>query len=501
VKKPARKEAEAAALQHDLNQGLNHHRTGNLPEAIKSYQRALKRERDNARIHNNLGAVLRDSGRYPDAAKHLRKAISFEPSLISAYLNLALCQLEMGGLDGALETYRSALLFGPNAIEARMGEANTLRDLGRMNEAAEAFKTVLKVQPGHAAAHYFLGHLRDHSLPDEYDQEYLAMRESYRASDAGSPARGDLAWAMARSVEQRGQYQESFDFLTEAHDIAGQTQDFDLKATSRYFAEIRSAWSALDIAPLAVCKKPKTARAVTPIFVLGLARSGTTLVEQILATHDTVFGAGEQRLIGNLCAHLEVTSGRNFAEALAVLEPRAIQSLADSYLEKLTELAPHADYIVDKMPANFLSLGLIALLFPRAKIIHCERDPMAVCWSIYSTRFAEPHPFAHDLSNLGGYHHLCHEHMSYWRQQYPNRIHTVNYEPLVHQPERNVRALVEYCGLEYNDGYLNFHETQRPVRTASAMQVRKPLYQSAAERYLPFEPYLQTLRKALEEKR
>jgi hypothetical protein len=370
-----------------------------------------------------------------------------------------------------------------------------------MNEAAEAFKTVLKVQPGHAAAHYFLGHLRDHSLPDEYDQEYLAMRESYRASDAGSPARGDLAWAMARSVEQRGQYQESFDFLTEAHDIAGQTQDFDLKATSRYFAEIRSAWSALDIAPLAVCKKPKTARAVTPIFVLGLARSGTTLVEQILATHDTVFGAGEQRLIGNLCAHLEVTSGRNFAEALAVLEPRAIQSLADSYLEKLTELAPHADYIVDKMPANFLSLGLIALLFPRAKIIHCERDPMAVCWSIYSTRFAEPHPFAHDLSNLGGYHHLCHEHMSYWRQQYPNRIHTVNYEPLVHQPERNVRALVEYCGLEYNDGYLNFHETQRPVRTASAMQVRKPLYQSAAERYLPFEPYLQTLRKALEEKR
>ncbi len=407
-----------------------------------------------------------------------------------AYMNLALSRIETGHHADALETYRQALLFRPNTVEARLGEGNTLRDLGRPEEAIAAFVAVLKLDPDNAQAHYFLAQMRNHRLPDDHEPEFVAMRACYDNSQPGSPARGDLAWGMGHAAEQRGEYEEAFTFLQEAHHICQETQSFDLAAAQDYFARIRSATS-----PAAGSANSEASQ--VPIFVLGLPRSGTSLVEQILATSPAIFGAGEQRLIGNLCAQLEVATGKNFAEAFAELDDDAVAALARSYLEKLRQLAPQARRIVDKMPANFLSLGIIATMFPQAKIIHCRRDAMALCWSIYSTRFAEPHPFAHDLQDLGGYYRLYREQMAFWQEQFPGRIYNVDYEQLVSEPEAQIRALLAHCDIEYEDFYLQFYKTPRTVRTASAGQVRLPVYQSSVDRYSPFDRHLQPLRTAL----
>jgi len=497
VGKKARRAIATNTLQQDLAQGLKYQRSGRLAEAIKSYSRALKQQPDNARIRTNLGGVLRQSGRHSEAIKHLAKAVALEPGLVPAYMNLALSQIETGRSEDALETYRRALLFRPNTVEARLGEGNTLRDLGRPGEAIAAFAGVLKLDPDNAQAHYFLAQMRNHRLPDEYEPEYTAMHTSYGNSQPGSSSRRDLAWGMGNAAQQRGEYDEAFAYLREAHRISDEQQTFDLGAARDYFASIRlascPALAGLEDSDGGV----DTDAGRVPIFVLGLPRSGTSLVEHILASNPAIFGAGEQRLIGNLCAQLEVATGKTFAEAFAELDGDAVGALARKYLEKLRLLSPKARHIVDKMPANFLSLGIIATMFPRAKIIHCRRGAMALCWSIYSTRFAEPHPFAHDLEDLGGYYRLYSEQMAYWQELFPGRIYNLDYERLVSDPESQVRALLEYCDLEYEDYYLQFYKTQRTVRTASAGQVRQPIYQSALDRYSPFESHLQPLRAAL----
>ncbi len=240
----------------------------------------------------------------------------------------------------------------------------------------------------------------------------------------------------------------------------------------------------------------------TPVFILGMPRSGTSLVEQILASHPQVHGAGELNNIMRLESGMPdlVGGGKRFPDGLNKLTQEHVDELASHYLEHLAELSPDALRVTDKMPNNFLHLGTIQLLFPDARIIHCMRDPLDTCLSCYFQNFFAQHPYTNDLGHLGAYYNGYERLMAHWKQTLDLPIFDIRYEDLVENQETKSREMIEFIGLEWDEACLKFHENKRIGRTASYDQVRQPIYKGSVARWRNYESHLEPLRKALEAK-
>jgi Sulfotransferase family len=244
-----------------------------------------------------------------------------------------------------------------------------------------------------------------------------------------------------------------------------------------------------------------TVRSDKPVFIVGMPRSGTSLVEQILASHPAVHGAGELDFIHHVWVGMLDMLGSNFGQypkCLDHLTTEQVDGMADVYLAPLVAMKPDAMRITDKMPQNFLHLGLIASLFPGARIIHCMRDPMDTCLSCFMTHFNHPQPFKHDLAQLGHFYRLYEKLMAHWKAVIDLRTLEVSYEEVVANPKEQSRRMVEFLGLPWDDRCLAFHQTKRPCATASVMQVRRPVYNSSVGRWRHYEKHLGRLQTALE---
>jgi len=240
-------------------------------------------------------------------------------------------------------------------------------------------------------------------------------------------------------------------------------------------------------------------RSDRPVFIVGMPRSGTSLIEQILASHPQVFGAGELTDIVRLPLSLHTMLGteRKYPQCLSLLTQDRIDTFAQHYLDKLASLSPDASRVIDKMPGNFMHLGFIELLFPDARIIHCMRDPLDTCLSCYFQDFSRSHPYSYDLENLGAFYNEYRKIMQHWRSVLSIPMYEIQYEELVADQEMKSRELVEFCGLEWDERCLNFHETKRYVGTASYDQVRQPMYKKSAGRWKNYENRIDVLKKSL----
>ena len=238
---------------------------------------------------------------------------------------------------------------------------------------------------------------------------------------------------------------------------------------------------------------------VTPIFILGMPRSGTTLVEQVLASHPDVCGAGELSIVSDIVRAMSSDAGNHYPENICRMESVSLSNIAAYYLQKLRELAPEHMRITDKMPGNFQHLGLIKLMLPKAKVIHCSRSPMDTCLSIYKNHFAtDGHYYGYDMESLGYYYNHYRTLMDHWEVILPGFIHTIRYEDIVADKEPHIRKLLEYCDLEWNATCLDFHKTERPVNTASAAQVRQPIYARSVQSWKNYENQLAPLLSILD---
>jgi hypothetical protein len=237
------------------------------------------------------------------------------------------------------------------------------------------------------------------------------------------------------------------------------------------------------------------------VFIVGMVRSGTSLVEQILSSHPDVHGAGELPDIIQITNGLQDFLGASapYPECLSLLKQEHLDALAQHYLEHLKQISPDARRVVDKMPGNFMHLGLIEMLFPEARVIHCMRDPVDTCLSAYFQDFSRSHPYAYDLSNLGAFYRAYLKVMAHWRKILRLPLFELQYEDLIANQEQVSRALIEFCGLEWDDRCLQFHETQRFVGTASYDQVNRPLYKQSVARWKRYERHLGPLLAALKE--
>jgi tetratricopeptide (TPR) repeat protein len=473
------------------------------PRLAEVYARLLEMVRldpGNPRLQNDLGMVLLAAEQAGPAVQHLQEAVRLKPDYLEAYTNLGSARQALNQPDEAMQCYRAALRVNPAYTPARTLLGHGLQTQGRTDEALAEYRETLRVNPNDAQALYLLSELAAVGAYRFPDDEVRRVRELAARSDLPVDDLCRLNFAAAQILDKSGSYDEAFAHCRRANELR---QEIDRRCGNVYDP---TAQTKLVDRLIATCTPAWFERvrgfgsdSELPVFVVGIPRSGTTLAEQIIASHPRAHGAGELRDIGRMVGRLPQRLGGtdDYPECLNRLDAATARGLADEYLQRLRQLGGPAIRVVDKFPTNFLYLGLIAGLFPRARVVHCRRDPVDTCLSCYFQNFADPLPFTLDLGHLGHYYREYRRLMDHWSAVLPLLIFHLEYEGLTKDQEAVSRQLVQFCGLEWDDRCLRFHESRRPVQTASALQVRQPLYRTSVGRWNRYKSHLRTLLEAL----
>jgi tetratricopeptide (TPR) repeat protein len=517
---------EGANPQYLSNLGEAQRRAGRPEEALATFEKALLNRPEFLKAHLGVANALRDLGRYAEAVARYRLALAVDPTFAEAYHYLAAEFMRQGrnadaipllrkalALRGsykdaeillanaleaeneteeALAIYRAILERDPNNTAVLNNVGNMLKALGRMDEAVAHYQKALAVEPNHVQAYYNLSRAQV-ATPDAAEVE--RMERLVEEPGLTAEQRVNVHFALGKIYDDAGDYAKAFRHFRLGNEIDRPEQTFDLAAHGALIDRLIATFTADFIAS----REGFGSESDLPIFVVGMPRSGTTLVEQTLASHPAVHGAGELSHLGRIVLSLPAALDRlgDYPECVAHLDAVTACRLAEEYLTELRHLGQGKRRVVDKMPGNFLHLGVIALLLPRARVIHCRRDPLDTCLSCYSQRFTGGMPFTKDLAVLGRYFRDYERLMAHWRRVLPLSLLDVRYEDMVADHESMSRIIVDFSGLEWNDACLAFHTTERQVKTASSWQVRQPIYTHSVERWRRYEAFLGPLQEAL----
>jgi len=463
---------------------------GKFEEAQARYERALAIMPDFAEPHFNLANAFRLQGKLKDAVAHYERALALRPDFAAAHCNLGVALKEQGKPAEAVARFERALLVKADYAEAHGNLAAVLLELGQLAEAKRAIGRAIELEPKVPGHYYTLSQIGRFAATDPWltAMEDLAREPLSLAEDA----RVKLHFALGKAYADLGRHQPSFAQFLAGNALKRRQIDYDEAATLAMFQAIRNSFTAERVSALQGFGQ----RSDVPIFVLGMPRSGTTLVEQILASHPQVFGAGELELLPRLVARRGERSGVEVDTA--DLSATRMRRLGTEYLAGLTPRAPRAKRITDKMPANFALIGFIHLALPAARIIHVRRHPVDTCLSCFSSLFTAGHLYTYDLAELGRYYRAYQEMMEHWQKALPRGvILDVRYEDVVVDLDAQARRMLAHCGLPWDDACLAFYETKRAVSTASAAQVRRPVYATSIGRWRAYQSSLQPLLQGL----
>jgi tetratricopeptide (TPR) repeat protein len=470
------------------NKGFALMEQGRLDEAAACFDKALALRPGYAEVHNNKATVMSRQGRVDEAIACADEALALMPDYADAYNTKGIALTDQGRIDDALECFERALKLNPRSADFHNNKGTALIDQGRFGDALESFDRALALKPGYAEPYLYLSHIHTFSDGDRY---FAAMEGLW----AGGGALSDqqkmyLGFALGKACRDVGRFDEAFDFIEQANRYKRQSYAYDIAEDDEYVKKLIATFDRRVFA----ARQDAGCADGTPIFIVGMPRSGTSLVEQILASHSHVFGAGERTDLRRI---VEGIGGTDFFDRVMDLDAEDLASLGDDYIKRIRAVAGDSRRVTDKMPHNFLYIGIIRLILPGAKVIHCRRDPVDTCWSIFRSYFTGQHKYAYEMTELGTYFRLYQDLMDHWRRELPGFIHDIDYEDLVADQEAETRRLLAFCGLPWEDACLMFHETRRAVQTASAGQVRKPIYRDSVRAWKHHERQLEPLRRAL----
>jgi tetratricopeptide (TPR) repeat protein len=429
------------------------------------------------------------------AREEMEKLLETDPSNLMYRTTHATVCTGFGDYSRALPVYREILAQTPGDPELHLSIAHALKTLGRTQEAVESYRAAAAARPCFGEAYWSLANLKVYRFTDA---EIAAMRAGESAAEVQPVDRYHLCFALGKALEDRGEYSESFAFYERGNALK--------KAECRYRPEPLERNARLQAS---VCtreffaaRQGFGARSNSPIFIVGLPRSGSTLIEQILSSHSRVEGTMELADIPRLAQELK---GRDPVDApvprypavLAELTSEDFARLGERYLDETRVYRTGKPFFIDKMPNNFRHLGLIHLMLPNARIIDARREPVACCFSNYKQLFASGQQFTYSISDIARYYRMYVELMDHWTAALPGRILRVQHEEVVDDVEANVRRILDFCGLEFEAGCVEFHKTARSVHSASSEQVRLPIYRSGVDQWRRYEPWLGPLKEAL----
>jgi tetratricopeptide (TPR) repeat protein len=461
-------------------------------QAEATYRAALAADPDLAQAHANLGNCLRRLGRMAEAQAQLARAIELKPGFATAHFNLGVLLQECGEPERAIAAYRQALGCRPDYVEALNNLGSCLRPLGFVDEARAAFERILELQPLQIEAHCNLAQFKTYA-PGDPHVEHL-MSQQHRVASLPEAGRVRYWFTLGKMLEDVGRHDESFAAYAAGNAAKHAATPWDEAA---HLAQQRRMIAAFPRERLAGAAAPAVDGPV-PVFIVGMPRSGTSLLEQVLATLPGVHGAGEITWLTETLQQACDESGDpgfRFPESLAAWPEDRLVALGRRYVARLRELAPDATHVVNKLPDNFMHLGLVHLMLPGARIVHAMRDPMDSCFSCFSRLFSGDNlGYTYDLGAVARYWVSYHEIMQHWQAALPpGRILDVSYETMVSDFEAQARRLVDYLGLPWDARCLGFHANRRVVRTASVAQVRKPIYRTSVARWKHYERHLGAL--------
>ncbi|WP_084684832.1 tetratricopeptide repeat protein [Methylohalobius crimeensis] len=501
-----------------------------LAEAVQYLERALTVKPDSSEALNNLGQIYLSYNQFEDARECFRKALAIHPRFVEAINNVGTTYLNDGQLVEAEEYFRQALAINADHADTYNNLGAVYLNRGQPEEAVNYFRQALELNPDHPSAHSNLGVVLQQQgkmteaakcfkeairiLPKQ-GEAYRHLVNCYKIKAEGEEIqqiesllqdpnvlpiqRIPLHFALGKSYDDIGDFDRAFMNYAEANrlwraDLDSRNKALDMDQFSKYVDNIIEAFPqgffSGDV--------PRASESEVPVFIVGMFRSGTTLVEQIIASHSRAFGAGELKKISQIVAKLQERLGCGlYPEGISRLDHEMVKGAANEYLDYVTHLAGPTERITDKMPNNIWQLGLIAMMFPNAKIIYCRRDPKDICLSCFFQRFTDEVPYSTDLRDSGKFYLETERIARHWKSVLPMPILEVEYERLVDTPQRESRRIIDFIGLEWEDNCLNFHKTRRNVSTASVWQVRQPIYTKSVKRWQRYAKHIKPLLEVL----
>lgn len=473
-------EARVGAIHRNLAQVLERLRRDS--DAISSYERAFRLDPSDWQSRLSAAGLLLVHNRVSEALELVEFSLAQDPSLVPALLLLARLKSELREPEAAEANFLRAVALNP---EARLSYGIWLMEEGRMPAAEEALSAFLKDHPDHVLANYHLSEAK--GIKDPQDPTAVQLRRLAETPGLGADERVAAHFGIGRILDRAKQYEQAIRYLDGGNRLA-----YDLHFAGG--ANLKPIEADVDYAISHFNQAEITARSAQsnpsrrPIFIVGMIRSGTTLLEQIVSSHPDVAGAGELRF------WLEKAN-------LALKNPTSAPKFASEYLDLLSLVDPSSPRVTDKAPLNYRILGPLHATFPNAKILHIRRDPLDTCLSIYMMLHSKPPAFAHSQANIVFNYRLYQRVMEHWRKLLPpDALLEVDYQELVSNQEESTRRIIDFLGLDWNDACLHPERNETAVRTPSAMQVRQPVYRSSVERWRHYEPWLGELLELREDK-
>ncbi|MGK0500541.1 MAG: tetratricopeptide (TPR) repeat protein [Oceanicoccus sp.] len=505
-----------------------HHRHGKADQAEQLYRQVLQKNPDNVDAMRMLAILACASSHFDDAERLLRKAIAIAPDFLGAYLDLGKILKDTDRLEEAIDCFRKGVAIAPNDFQpqlqlasslpaaalneesvsvhqralqikpnhpgALLGLGHALKTCGRQEEGIAAYQQCIKVKPNNGEIWWSLANLKTYSFSDE---EITEMEQRVRTEGLDSSAEVNFLFALGKAFEDREDYDKSWQYYEEGNSKQRMNVGYDPVLTEIQNNDIIEVFDKDFFASRKNTGNPDP----SPIFILGLPRSGSTLLEQILASHSMVEGTSELPYLGRIASSMNRNraDGVNYPQAMLELDDKHLSKLGDAYMQRAKmHRVEGKPFFIDKMPNNFPNVGLLHAMLPNAKIIDARRHPLDSCFGNFKQLYAKGQNFTYDLSDIGEYFLEYHRLMDHWNEVLPGQVLRCQYEDTVNDLEGQVKRILRFCGLPWEDACLNFHQSDRIVRTASSEQVRQPIYNKSIGTWRRFESGLEELVNVLE---
>ena len=454
--------------------------------AIECYEKAIAINSEYYEAYNNLGTTYNKISQLDKAVDCYEMAISINSKYAVAYYNLGVSLNELGQTDKAINFINQALSINPDYAEAHNDLGTLFQELGQSDNALNCYVNALAIEPDNAQFHRNLATLKHYK---EGDTQLIHMETLLTSVDLTQSDRISLCFALAKAYKDLGRKNELFKVLKEGNSLRKKELNYSIEDDLKKHLIYKNYFKSTSIEI-----QHYNHLNIRPIFIIGMPRSGTTLVEQIISSHRKVYGGGE---LSYLDTHIDPLF-KDYLTQNKTLSEEKILSIRQGYLNKVSILNISESIITDKMPTNFENIGFILKAFPEAKIVHLKRNAMAVCWSIYQRYFpTKGIGFPYDMEDLAQFYKSYNKMMDFWHALFPNKIYDITYEDLTKNQEYETRKLLEYCELEWDENCLNFHTNNRAIKTASSIQVKEKIYQGSSDAWKNYTSQLRPLINSL----
>ena len=467
---------------------LAYQQKGENDKSIDLLTDALKKDPKNIFFLNNVGISYYNKKSLVEAEYYFKRALEINPNYINALNNLANVKKDLDLIDEAKNFYKKSIKLNNNVIETHFNIGVLYQQSGDFEKSLYHFKRTLEINPKFTKADYGIAMITKYSSKNKH---FLNMQKKITDENLDDFEKLELHFALGKAYDDLKDYKNSFFHIDHANSLKKKITKYNIKNDVKLFDNIKSFFSKISLNKLNFNKRKI-------IFILGMPRSGTSLVEQIISSHKNVYGGGEIYILGQVFYEKFKNNNQlNENNEISINFFNELTEIQKKYIERISIIDDSQKVFTDKAPLNFRWIGFILSLFPNSKIIHCKRSKIDNCWSIYKNNFAGRLNFSYNLEDLGFFHNLYEELMSFWNNKYRDKIYNLSYEDLINNPDAQIKLLIKFCDLDWDPNCLEFHKNTKTIKTVSFAQARKPIYKSAINSSSKYLQYLNKLKSVL----